>query len=51
MAFDPNFASNNFVYVYYTVSTTPHHNRVSRFTAKGDVAVGVAKLCYLSSTT
>ena len=39
IAFDPNFASNNFIYVYYTVSTTPRHNRVSRFTANGDVAV------------
>ena len=39
IAFDPNFASNNFVYVYYTVSTTPRHNRISRFTANGDVAV------------
>ena len=39
IAFDPNFASNNFLYVYYTVSTTPRHNRVSRYTANGDVAV------------
>lgn len=39
VAFDPNFAANNFVYVYYTVSTSPRHNRVSRFTATGDVAV------------
>ena len=39
IAFDPNFASNNFLYVYYTVSTSPRHNRVSRFTANGDVAV------------
>ena len=23
VAFDPNFASNNFVYVYYTTSTSP----------------------------
>jgi glucose/arabinose dehydrogenase len=38
IAFDPNFASNQFVYVYYTVSTAPIHNRVSRFTANGDVA-------------
>src|SRR4026209_2324177 len=29
VAFDPNFATNNFVYIYYTVSTTPRHNRVS----------------------
>jgi glucose/arabinose dehydrogenase len=39
VAFDPNFASNNFVYVYYTVPIEPRHNRVSRFTANGDVAV------------
>jgi len=37
IAFDPNFASNNFLYVYYTVPSTPRHNRVSRFTANGDV--------------
>jgi len=39
VAFDPNFASNNFVYVYYTVPGDPAHNRISRFTANGDVAV------------
>lgn len=39
VAIDPNFASNQFVYVYYTVNTTPIHNRISRFTANGDVAV------------
>src|SRR6188508_810996 len=33
VAFDPNFASNSFVYVYYTTSASPVHNRVSRFTA------------------
>lgn len=33
VAFDPNFASNRFVYVYYTTSGSPIHNRVSRFTA------------------
>ena len=33
IAFDPNFASNNFIYVYYTTSTSPVHNRLSRFTA------------------
>lgn len=40
VAFDPNFATNNFLYVYYTVSAAPIHNRVSRFTANGDVALG-----------
>jgi len=39
IAFDPNFASNQFVYLYYTVPGTPAHNRVSRFTAAGDAAV------------
>jgi glucose/arabinose dehydrogenase len=39
VAFDPNFASNHFVYVYYTTSSAPIHNRVSRFTANGNVAV------------
>src|SRR5258705_10426315 len=33
VAFDPNFATNNFVYVYYTATTPVIHNRVSRFTA------------------
>lgn len=37
IAFDPAFASNKFVYIYYTSSSGPH-NRVSRFTANGDVA-------------
>jgi glucose/arabinose dehydrogenase len=39
IAFDPLFALNNFIYVYYTVPSTPRHNRVSRFTANGDVVV------------
>jgi glucose/arabinose dehydrogenase len=39
IAFDPNFANNNFIYLYYTVLSTPRHNRVSRFTANGDVVV------------
>jgi glucose/arabinose dehydrogenase len=39
IAFDPNFASNQFVYVYYTTNVAPVHNRISRFTANGDVAV------------
>lgn len=39
VTFDPNFAANNFVYVYYTVLTSPRHNRVSRFTANGDEVV------------
>ena len=33
VTFDPNFAMNRFVYVYYTAATPATHNRVSRFTA------------------
>jgi glucose/arabinose dehydrogenase len=39
IAFDPNFSANGFVYLYYTTSTAPIHNRISRFTANGDVAI------------
>jgi glucose/arabinose dehydrogenase len=39
VAFDPAFSSNQYVYVYYTVPSSPRHNRVSRFTASGDRAV------------
>ena len=38
IAFDPGFADNHFVYLYYTVPSPDLHNRVSRFTADGDVA-------------
>jgi glucose/arabinose dehydrogenase len=41
IAFDPNFATNRFIYIYYTATTPAIHNRVSRFTASatnGDVA-------------
>jgi glucose/arabinose dehydrogenase len=38
VAFDPNFSANHFVYVYYTATTPAVHNRISRFTANGDVA-------------
>jgi glucose/arabinose dehydrogenase len=43
VALDPNFAANGFVYVYYTVPGSgggAAHNRVSRFTANGNVAAG-----------
>ena len=42
VTFDPNFATNHFVYLYYTrkaTATTPVHNRVVRVTASGDSAV------------
>ncbi len=33
IAFDPNFTSNRFLYVYYTTEEPTTHNRISRFTA------------------
>lgn len=41
IAFDPNYATNRFVYVYYTTTASDNHNRVSRFTANatGDLAI------------
>jgi len=39
VAFDPDFVRNQYVYVYSTTSVAPIHNRVSRFTASGDVAL------------
>src|SRR5437016_4035338 len=48
VAFDPNFTSNSFVYVYYTVPGSPAHNRVSRFTANGDVAMAGSEVVLLN---
>jgi glucose/arabinose dehydrogenase len=39
LAFHPDFARNQHVYVNYTAKTPAIHNRISRFTANGDVAV------------
>ena len=47
IAFDPNFAFNQFVYVYYTTASAPIHNRVSRFTAMGDMAAAGSELVIL----
>ncbi len=42
IAFDPNFATNGYVYTYHTVPGAlggAAHNQVTRFTANGDVVV------------
>lgn len=40
IAFDPDFMTTDpYVYIYYTATTPTIHNRVSRFTADGDVAL------------
>ncbi len=50
LTFDPDFATNQHLYVYYTVPTSGTitvHNRVSRFTANGDVVVPGTELVLL----
>ncbi|MEX2182199.1 MAG: PQQ-dependent sugar dehydrogenase [Gemmatimonadaceae bacterium] len=39
IAFDPDFEITGWVYVYHTSTVGGAHNRISRFTADGDVAV------------
>jgi len=47
IAFDPNFAINQYVYIYYTATTPSVHNRISRFTASGDIAMPGSELIIL----
>ena len=47
VAFDPAFSTNHYVYVYYTATTPAIHNRISRFTANGDVAVAGSEVILL----
>ena len=47
LTLDPNFAANQYVYLYYTVPSAPSHNRISRFTANGDVVLANSELVLL----
>lgn len=50
VAFDPDYATNRFVYVYYTATAPAVHNRVSRFTANSaneDVAIAGSEVVIL----
>lgn len=38
VALDPGFASNGYLYAYYTTTSGSSHNRLVRYTAAGDVA-------------
>jgi glucose/arabinose dehydrogenase len=56
IALHPDFASNGFVYVHYTTPSGGTHNRISRFTANGNVALAgseevLVDLPQLSSAT
>lgn len=50
VTFDPDFTTNQYIYLYYTVpasASVPVHNRISRFTANGDVAVANSEFVVL----
>jgi glucose/arabinose dehydrogenase len=54
VAFDPDYATNKYVYIYYTALTPTTHNRVSRFTAdpsNEDVALAGSELAILDLET
>src|SRR5438105_2150868 len=48
---DPNFSSNHFVYAYYTATSPTIHNRLSRFTAEGNLAVAGSEVPLLDLPT
>src|SRR5438876_10164686 len=48
IALDPNFTTNHYLYVYYTVATSPIHNRLSRFTVAGDTAAPGSEIIILN---
>jgi glucose/arabinose dehydrogenase len=45
---DQDFANNQHIYLYYTVPGSPPHNRVSRFTANGDVVMAGSEAIILN---
>src|SRR6187549_1413506 len=47
IAFDPNFSTNNFIYLYYTLSSAAN-NRISRFTASGDTVIPGSEVVVLN---
>jgi glucose/arabinose dehydrogenase len=47
ITFDPQFESNNFLYVYYTTQDAPIHNRVSRFTMQGNSVIDGSEVSIL----
>ncbi len=51
VAFDPDFLTNRFIYLYYTVAAAPIHNRISRFTVTGDTAGSEVVLLDLDNLT
>jgi glucose/arabinose dehydrogenase len=51
IAFDPDFQSNGYVYLSYTARSPTTHQRVSRFTARGDFADPASEVVLLELGT
>ncbi len=47
ITFDPNFNVNHYLYIYYTAETPNIHNRLSRFTANGDLVLSGSEFSLL----
>ncbi|GAB3777855.1 PQQ-dependent sugar dehydrogenase [Spirosoma horti] len=45
---DPAFATNHYIYLYHTVPGSPAHNRISRYTANGDVVLANSEVVILN---
>ena len=48
LAFDPEFASNGYLYVYYTTPSPASHARLSRLTAEGDLVQAGSEVVLLN---
>lgn len=51
ICFDPNFNTNHYLYIYYTATAPTIHNRLSRFTANGDVVLPGSEFVLLDAET
>ncbi len=49
VVFDPDFATNSYLYAYYSTSVAPIRNRVSRFTANGDLVTAGSELVLIET--
>ena len=51
VVFDPNFATNGYLYAFYSTSAAPVRNRVSRFTANGNLVTAGSELILIETET
>ncbi|WP_080054189.1 PQQ-dependent sugar dehydrogenase [Spirosoma aerolatum] len=51
IALDPGFTTNHYLYLYHTVPGSSAHNRISRYTANGDVVLTGSEVVILDLTS